>query len=68
MLDSMSESMTLAQKSVRLSLCGFSRGDVASILQIAPAGVSQNLYSERQKAAAATKKATAPVKKAVKRT
>lgn len=49
MLDGMGTA-TLAEKSVRLSLCGFRRADIAVMLGITPASVSQNLYSERKKA------------------
>ena len=67
MLDAMPEATTLAQKSVRLSLCGFSREEVARMLGITPAGVSQNVYMERKKLGTGAKKATAPAKKAPRR-
>lgn len=50
MLDGMSEGTTQAQKCMRLFLCGFSRTEIASMLQTSPGTVSQNLYTERNKA------------------
>ena len=50
MLDGMKEA-TQAQKSLRLSLVGFSNGEIAAMLQTTSQVVSQNLYSERTKAA-----------------
>ncbi len=67
MLDSMPEATTLAQKSVRLSLCGFSREEIARMLGITPAGVSQNIYMARKKSGTAAKKAAATAKKATRR-
>jgi hypothetical protein len=50
MLDGMKDA-TQAQKCVRLSLSGFSNGDIATMLQTTPAVVSQNLYETRKRAA-----------------
>lgn len=49
MLDGMGPDATLAQKSYRLSLCGFRRADIASMLGISAQSVSQNIYTERGK-------------------
>jgi DNA-binding CsgD family transcriptional regulator len=49
MLDGMKDA-TQAQKSLRLSLVGFSNAEIAAILQTTPQTVSQNLYEERRKA------------------
>ena len=48
MLDKMTEA-TQAQKIVRLTLVGFNRNDVASMLQVTVANVTQVLYLERKK-------------------
>lgn len=48
MLDRMGDA-TQAQKCLRLALVGFSRQEIAAMLQTSPATVSQNLYSERAK-------------------
>ena len=48
MLDRMA-SATQAQKTLRLSLVGFNRQEIAAMLQISPALVSQNLYAEKNK-------------------
>jgi len=48
MLDKM-ENSTQAQKTVRLTLVGFNRQEVAAMLQISTALVSQNLYAEKNK-------------------
>jgi DNA-binding CsgD family transcriptional regulator len=58
MLDGMKDA-TQAQKCLRLALVGFSRQEIAALLMISPASVSQNIYAERQKA-----KKKAPAKKA----
>lgn len=50
MLDGMREA-TQAQKSLRLSLVGFSNAEIAAMLQTTSQVVSQNLYLERAKAA-----------------
>lgn len=49
MLDSMKE-RTQAEKSLRLSLVGFTNGEIAAMLQTSPAVVANNLYVERKKA------------------
>lgn len=49
MLDGMDSATTLAQKSYRLSLCGFKRADIASMLGTTVQSVSQNIYMERNK-------------------
>lgn len=49
MLDGMPDTTTQAQKCMRLSLCGFTRQEIATILQTTPQTVSQNLYTERNK-------------------
>jgi hypothetical protein len=49
MLDAMKDA-TQAQKSLRLSLVGFTNGEIAQMLQTTPAVVAQNLYNERRKA------------------
>jgi hypothetical protein len=49
MLDSMKE-RTQAEKSLRLSLVGFTNSEIAAMLQTSPAVVSNNLYVERKKA------------------
>jgi len=48
MLDKM-DGATMAQKTVRLSLVGFNRQEIAALLQISVGSVSQNLYAERNK-------------------
>lgn len=48
MLDRMAEA-TQAQKIVRLTLVGFNRNEVASMLQTSPASVTQTLYLERKR-------------------
>ncbi|MFJ4036798.1 hypothetical protein ACIPVB_01820 [Microbacterium sp. NPDC090007] len=48
MLDRMHEA-TQAQKTYRLSLVGFKRADIAAMLNISVASVSQNIYTERNK-------------------
>lgn len=59
MLDAMKDA-TQAQKCLRLALVGFSRQEIAAMLMTSPQTVSQNIYTERQKA---KKKAPAkPVK------
>src|SRR4051794_17628935 len=50
MLEGMKDA-TQAQKSLRLSLVGFSNADIAAMLQTSSQVVSQNLYEERRKAA-----------------
>jgi hypothetical protein len=50
MLDESFREATLAQKTARLSLCGFTNREISEMLQITTAGVAQNLYSERKKA------------------
>jgi DNA-directed RNA polymerase specialized sigma24 family protein len=49
MLDRMTDA-TQAQKCMRLSLVGFSAGEIAAMLQTTAQTVRQNLYSERKKA------------------
>lgn len=49
MLDQMAGA-TQAQKTMRLSLIGFSNAEIAAMLDTTTAVVSQNLYSERKKA------------------
>jgi DNA-directed RNA polymerase specialized sigma24 family protein len=58
MLDKM-DGATVAQKTVRLSLVGFNRQEIAAMLQISVGSVSQNIYAERNKG-----KKKPPVKKA----
>jgi DNA-directed RNA polymerase specialized sigma24 family protein len=48
MLDRMGEA-TQVQKTVRLSLVGFNRHEIAAMLQISPNQVSVNLYSAKSK-------------------
>lgn len=48
MLDDMTTA-TLAEKSYRLHLCGFKRGDIALMLGIGVASVSTNISSEKKK-------------------
>lgn len=48
MLDRMQDA-TQAQKTYRLALVGFKRAEIASMLNISVASVSQNLYTERNK-------------------
>jgi hypothetical protein len=48
MLDQM-KGATQAQKTVRLSLVGFTNAEIAAMLDTTSAVVSQNLYSERKK-------------------
>ncbi len=48
MLDGMKDA-TQAQKSLRLSLIGFTNSEIAAMLQTSTAVVSQNLYNERKK-------------------
>lgn len=50
MLEAMTEA-TQAQKTLRLSLVGFSNAEIASMLQTTTAVVSQNLYAQRKAAA-----------------
>jgi hypothetical protein len=47
MLDNM-ESATQVEKTVRLSLVGFSRQEISTLLQITPNQVSVNLYSAKK--------------------
>ena len=49
MLDQMAGA-TQAQKTMRLSLIGFSNAEIAAMLDTTTAVVSQNLYAERKKA------------------
>ena len=49
MLDGMKDK-TQAERCMRLSLIGFTNGDIATMLQTTPAVVATNLYSERKKA------------------
>jgi len=49
MLDAMPEHVTIAQKCMRLSVCGFNNHEIAAMMRITAGGVSQNLYMERQK-------------------
>jgi DNA-directed RNA polymerase specialized sigma24 family protein len=49
MLDGMPSSTTQAQKTIRLSLAGFSNPEIADLLQTTGATVAQNLYEERKK-------------------
>lgn len=48
MLDRMGD-VTLAQKTYRLALVGFKRAEIAAMLGISPASVSQNIYTEKSK-------------------
>ena len=48
MLDRMNGA-TQAQKTFRLALVGFNRQEIAAMLQISPASVSQNIYAEKNK-------------------
>ncbi|MGB3733248.1 hypothetical protein [Microbacterium sp.] len=57
MLDRMGDA-TQAQKTFRLSLVGFKRAEIAAMLGISAASVSQNIYSEKNKG----KKKPAPKK------
>jgi DNA-directed RNA polymerase specialized sigma24 family protein len=50
MLDAMMDK-TQAEKMMRLRLVGFSNSEISGMLQVSPAGVSQGLYEQRQKAA-----------------
>jgi DNA-directed RNA polymerase specialized sigma24 family protein len=50
MLDGMKDK-TQAEKSVRLKLVGFSNGEIARMLQITPAAVATNIYTEKKKTA-----------------
>jgi DNA-binding CsgD family transcriptional regulator len=56
MLDRMSDA-TQAQKCMRLAIVGFSRKEIAELLMTSVQTVSQNIYSEKQKAKKPTKKA-----------
>jgi DNA-binding CsgD family transcriptional regulator len=49
MLDAMGDA-TLAQKTVRLSIIGFSAGDIATMLQTTPATVYQYVYEAKKRA------------------
>ena len=59
MLDGMPKDATQAQKTLRLSLIGFSNPEIASMLQTSSAVVATNLYAERKKAAKSAAKKTA---------
>lgn len=48
MLDGMKDA-TQAQKSMRLSLIGFTNSEIATLLQTSSAVVAQNLYNERKR-------------------
>jgi DNA-binding CsgD family transcriptional regulator len=50
MLDGM-VGKTQAERSVRLKLVGFSNGEIARMLQITPAAVATNIYTEKKKTA-----------------
>jgi len=54
MLEAMKDA-TQAQKTLRLSLVGFSNAEIASMLQTTTAVVSQNLYAQRKAAASRAK-------------
>jgi hypothetical protein len=60
MLDGMPKEATQAQKTLRLSLIGFSNPEIASMLQTSTAVVATNLYAERKKAANTPAKKTSP--------
>jgi len=49
MLDAMGE-VTLAQKTVRLSIIGFNAGEIATMLQTTPATVYQYVYEAKKRA------------------
>lgn len=49
MLDAMGDA-TLAQKTVRLSIIGFTAGDIATMLQTTPATVYQYVYEAKKRA------------------
>jgi DNA-directed RNA polymerase specialized sigma24 family protein len=48
MIDKMGNA-TVAAKTLRLSLVGFNRQEIAAMLQISVGSVSQNIYAERNK-------------------
>jgi hypothetical protein len=50
MLDAMGDA-TLAQKTVRLSIIGFTAGEIATMLQTTPATVYQYVYEAKKRAA-----------------
>jgi len=51
MLDAMLDA-TLAQKTVRLSIIGFTAGEIATMLQTTPATVYQYVYEAKKRAGA----------------
>jgi DNA-binding NarL/FixJ family response regulator len=66
MLDTMPPGATNEQKSLRLSVCGFSNSDIAEMLGISVGSVSTNLYEARKKLGN-PRKAAAPAKTAAKK-
>jgi len=58
MLDAMGDA-TLAQKTVRLSIIGFTAGDIATMLQTTPATVYQYVYEAKKRVKKPRAKATA---------
>jgi hypothetical protein len=61
MLDAMGD-VTLAQKTVRLSIIGFNAADIATMLQTTPATVYQYVYEAKKRAGAKKPRAKAPTK------
>lgn len=61
MLDAMGEA-TLAQKTVRLSIIGFTAGDIATMLQTTPATVYQYVYEAKKRAGVKKPRAKAAAK------
>lgn len=49
MLDGMPVGTTNEERCLRLSMCGFSNGQIADILQISDGSVRTNLYEARKK-------------------
>ena len=59
---SLGSSDPLAQKTVRLSIIGFTAGDIATILQTVPATVYQYLYEAKKRAGVKKPRAKATAK------
>jgi DNA-binding NarL/FixJ family response regulator len=61
MLDAMGD-VTLAQKTVRLSIIGFTAGDIATMLQTTPGTVYQYVYEAKKRAGVKKPRAKAATK------
>lgn len=62
MLDGMPPDATNAQKTLRLSQCGFPNGEIAEILDISATSVTTNLHSARKAKGTTAKKKPASKK------